>query len=286
MGMAEVEGTNMSTSSLLRKRGLEALRGQWQTALLITFAAGILSMALSVLQVHLSSVSGVLRSQISILSQWDARLSPYQGTFILLTILELLFGPVFGIGLNHYYLELHMGREAKFSLLFSRMQIFGKCLGQAIVMGLLASLWILVIYVPCILLFFLIRLISPFLIVVVALASMVSGILALYRYAMAPYLMAENPELGVMDTIRQSKEMMEGNKGRLFCLHLSFIGWILPAVGLALLLRSLLGTLGFAIGLFVAYAIQVYINSAVAAFYMELPTRMNRPEKPDQANAA
>lgn len=276
----------MSTSSLLRKRGLEALSGHWQTALLITFAACIFSMALSVLQVHISSILGALRSQFDILSHWDAQTSPYQLIFILMTILELVVGPAFGIGLNHYYLELHFGREAKFSLLFSRMQILGKCFGQAIVMGLLVSLWTLIIYIPCILLFYLIRLISPFLIVVAALASLVSGTMAMYRYSMAPYLLAEDPELGVMDTIRQSKEMMEGNKGRLFCLHFSFIGWELLAAGLAILLRSLVGTLGFAIGLFAIFAVQVYINSAIAAFYLEMPTRMNRPDKPEQANAA
>jgi uncharacterized membrane protein len=266
-------GTNVSASSLLRKRGLNALRGQWQTALLITLAAGIFSIALSVLRVQISSVSGVFRSEINILLQ-----GPYQGLFILLTILEFLIGPVMGIGLNHYYLELHFGREAKFSLLFSRMQIYGKCLGQAIVMGLFISFWMLVIYVPCILFFLLIRIGNPFLAWVVVLASVVSGIMASYRYAMAPYLMAEDPELSVMDTIRQSKEMMDGNKGRLFCLHLSFIGWILLSIGLALLLRSLLGILGLAAGLLLSFSVHVYINSAVAAFYLELPTRMNRPE--------
>lgn len=276
----------MSTSSLLRKRGLDALHGHWQTALLITFAAGIFSIALTVMQVHISFVSGTLRSQFSILSQWDAQTRPYQGMFILVTVLEFLLGPVFGIGLNHFYLELHFNREAEFSLLFSRMHIFGKCLGQAIIMGLLASFWMLIIYIPCILLFFLIRLLSPFLALTAALASTVSGIMALYRYAMAPYLLAEDPELGVMDTIRQSKEMMDGSKGRLFCLHFSFIGWILLSAGLTILLKSLLGTLGFAIGLFAAFSVQVYINSAVAAFYLEMPTRMNRPEKPNEANVA
>jgi uncharacterized membrane protein len=276
----------MSTSSLLRRRGLEALHGHWQTALLITFAAGIFSLALSVLQEYISSVTGFLPSQFGLFSEWGAQISPYQGTYYVLTLLALLFGPVLGIGLNHYYLELHFGREASFSLLFSRMQIFGKCLGQTIVMGLLISFWALIIYFPCVFLLILIGLISPFMIFIIALASTVSGLMAFYRYAMAPYLMAEDPELGVMDTIRQSKEMMEGNKGRLFYLHLSFIGWELLAVGLVILLGSLLGTLGFAAGLFAPFAVQVYVNSAAAAFYLELPTRMNRPEIPKQANEA
>lgn len=276
----------MSTSSLLRKRGLEVLRGHWQTALLITFAAGIFSIALSVMQIHISSILGTLGSVPSIFSQWDERISPYKGTFIFLTVLEFLFGPVLGIGLNNYYLKLHFGRGTNFSLLFSRMQIFGKCLGQIIIMGFFAVLWCFVVLVPGILLLLLLRSSSRFLAVVISLSAVSLSLVAFLRYAMAPYLLAEDPELGVMDTIRQSKEMMDGNKGRLFCLYLSFIGWMLLAVGLNILLRSLLGTLGFAIGMFATLSVPVYINSAVAAFYLELPTRMNRPDKPEQANAS
>ena len=266
----------MSVSSLLRRRGLDALRGHFMTALLITLAAGFLSMALSVLQIHISSITGVFRRSYSFFAQWDARTMKYQGVYYVLVILSFLFTPALGIGLNHYYLELHFGREARASLLFSRMRFFGKCLGQVIVMGLLVACWTLVIYAPCILLFFLIRLYSPFLIVVVALASAISGMMASYRYAMAPYLLSEDPELGVLDTIRQSKEMMDGNKGRLFCLHWSFIGWILLLAGFTFLAWKLLGTLGYVVCVPASYALQTYINSAVAAFYLELPTRMNR----------
>jgi uncharacterized membrane protein len=116
------------------------------------------------------------------------------------------------------------------------------------------------------------------LVTVISLAAAATGVAALIRYAMAPYLLAEDPELSVMDTIRQSKEMMEGSKGRLLFLYLSFIGWVLLAAGLAILLNSLFGTPGLAIGMPAAIAVQTYINSAAAAFYLELPTRMNRPE--------
>ena len=53
-----------------------------------------------------------------------------------------------------------------------------------------------------------------------------SGIIAAYRYAMAPYLMAQNPDIGVMDAIDQSKELMRGHKSRLFWLDLTFLGWV------------------------------------------------------------
>ena len=44
---------------------------------------------------------------------------------------------------------------------------------------------------------------------------------------MATYILAENPDMKAGEALRLSKEMMRGNKWRLFCLELSFIGWAL-----------------------------------------------------------
>ena len=60
-----------------------------------------------------------------------------------------------------------------------------------------------------------------------ALLGIIPGIIASLRYAMAPYIMADNPEMTGKDAIEASKEMMKGKKGKLFCLQLSYIGWIL-----------------------------------------------------------
>lgn len=61
------------------------------------------------------------------------------------------------------------------------------------------------------------------------------GIIASYSYAMIPYIQAEHPELAPSDVLARSKEMMEGNRWRLFCLQFSFIGWgILSALTLGI----------------------------------------------------
>lgn len=57
----------------------------------------------------------------------------------------------------------------------------------------------------------------------------VPGIIASYRYRQAIYLLIDHPEMSVMDCIRESKRMMNGKKGELFLLDLSFIGWKLLA---------------------------------------------------------
>lgn len=48
-------------------------------------------------------------------------------------------------------------------------------------------------------------------------------------YQMVTYLLIEQPEDRVIDIFRESRHLMKGRKGRLFYLHLSFIGMMLLA---------------------------------------------------------
>lgn len=58
-----------------------------------------------------------------------------------------------------------------------------------------------------------------------SLLFIIPGIMASYSYAMTSYILAENPEMAPSEAIERSKEMMSGNRWRLFCLQFSFIGW-------------------------------------------------------------
>lgn len=76
-----------------------------------------------------------------------------------------------------------------------------------------------------------------------SLLFIVPGIIAAYKYRMAPYLLIDHPEMRPMECIRESKRMMNGHKGDLFLLDLSFIGWtilgIVPIIGYAVQLYTL-----------------------------------------------
>lgn len=63
-----------------------------------------------------------------------------------------------------------------------------------------------------------------------SLLFLIPGIVKSYEYAAIPYILAENPQTSLNDAFAQSKAMMDGNKFRLFKLHLSFIGWLLLAI--------------------------------------------------------
>lgn len=63
-----------------------------------------------------------------------------------------------------------------------------------------------------------------------SLLFIIPGIVASYSYAMTGYILAEHPGLTASEAIEQSRRMMYGNRLRLFCLQLSFIGWDLLCI--------------------------------------------------------
>ena len=139
-------------------------------------------------------------------------------------------------GLYLYYIVLIREKAGDFNLLFKafsfsekNLGLFGKTLGLYLLMSLYIFLWTLLLIVP--------------------------GIIAAYSYRIAFYLMIDNPEIGVSEALKQSKEMMYGYKSKLFCLDLSFIGW------------GLLCILSFGIGIL---WLSPYMLTSQTIFYEEL----------------
>ena len=79
-----------------------------------------------------------------------------------------------------------------------------------------------------------------------------------YMYSMAHIIMADYPTVGAIEALRLSRQLMKGNKLRLWCLDLSFIGWYL------------LGACACGLG---GYAVTPYQYVARAAFYHEISGR-------------
>lgn len=55
----------------------------------------------------------------------------------------------------------------------------------------------------------------------------VPGIIAAFAYSQALYILLDNPEKGVMQCLKESRQMMKGHKWELFRLDLSFLGWLI-----------------------------------------------------------
>lgn len=88
-----------------------------------------------------------------------------------------------------------------------------------------------------------------------SLLLIIPGIIKSYAYSMVPYILADNPNIGVKKAIALSNEMTMGHKFDMFVLDLSFIGWYL------------LGGLAFGIGVFF---VMPYQNATDAELYLIL----------------
>lgn len=88
-----------------------------------------------------------------------------------------------------------------------------------------------------------------------SLLLIIPGIIKYYAYRMVPYILAENPNIGVTKAIELSNEMTKGHKFDMFVLDLSFIGWYL------------LGSLAFGIGVIF---VNPYVNATGAELYLVL----------------
>ncbi|MEA4912689.1 MAG: DUF975 family protein [Oscillospiraceae bacterium] len=64
-------------------------------------------------------------------------------------------------------------------------------------------------------------------IVLWSLLLVVPGIIKALQYCMVPYILAENPNLSTERALELSARMTDGEKGNIFVLALSFIGWYL-----------------------------------------------------------
>ncbi len=85
-----------------------------------------------------------------------------------------------------------------------------------------------------------------------SLLFVIPGIVKAYSYRMAYYIKLDHPEYSATQCITESRMMMQGHKGDLFVLDLSFIGWYI------------LGGMCFGIGIL---WVAPYHQAAVAQFY-------------------
>ncbi len=150
------------------------------------------------------------------------------GTSVL-SLAQFILGGTVQLGYCQYLLKQYNRANFEFKDLFSQFDRFGQGFAQAFLRGLYAFLWGLLFIIP--------------------------GIIKSLSYAMTPFIMAENPDMTASEAINASKELMDGHKGELFWLELTFIGW------------NLLAVLTLGIG---SLFVNPYMNAAYAAFYKNL----------------
>ena len=201
--------------SEIRKEAREALAGKWGKGAFIILAFILFNLGLSIIQSFF-----ILKPAI------------YALMYIAITVISIPLS----FGLLISFMKLKRGEEVTaFGFLKAGFSNFGRAWG----------IWFhtflrLLLPVVC---FIIIMLVLGFaagslglntglslITTVVYVACMVYLMSRALLYAIAYYLGYDNPELSSKECVLKSAELMKGNRGNLFLLGLSFIGWAILAV--------------------------------------------------------
>lgn len=117
---------------------------------------------------------------------------------ILDSLLGILMMPL-GIGTTAFFISLIENENFEAKDLFKYYHDFVKIIGVTVLMGLIVMLGYICFIIP--------------------------GIILTLSYSLVPIILIKKPELGIVETLKYSREKMQGHKLDAFVLGLSFIGW-------------------------------------------------------------
>ncbi len=150
-------------------------------------------------------------------------------TTIIIPIITLVITGPLAIGQCKFFINLANRSNPKFSDLWYGFNNILRAIGVTLLVGVIVFIGSLLLIVP--------------------------GIILAYMYSQVYYIMAENPDMSVIDVLMESSRIMKGRKFELFVLQLSFIGWMI-LIGI---------TFGIA-GLYVF----PYYNATLTNFYLKI----------------
>ena len=249
-------------SSDYRRIAREALRGKWKKMILLMFVSAIISSGL-----YLSGLVSNFFSEpesyyyygygVGVFKYGYTLNKPFGFGWVLMAVyalIQLLIVPMVTAGQYALAQDALSGGELELRRLFPKALMW-KLVGMNLLRSLLVGLWSLLLVIP--------------------------GIIAGYRYSMADYLLINHPEMGAVEALRRSKELMRGNKMAAFSLDWSFLGWVLlEAVvsGIVVALGIMLEIDVIPIGLLaldllataIASPVSAYMTTAKTAFFISI----------------
>lgn len=186
-----------------------------------------------------------------------------------LSLMVMVLGPVLNLGLINA--NLHALRKQEFTALIalSRMKYILKAVGLMLLVAVRVFLWMLPGLLVTLSALFVDANMATLLMIVGAVAMIVLGIMASYRYAMAVYILADEPATKLRACVRRSCEVMNKRKFELFSLEISFVGWSLLLTMVQSMLMNFGPVIGMTLSMFASLFLTVYTNCAQAAFYQE-----------------
>ena len=130
----------------------------------------------------------------------------YEGiwTYILMSIVTFSISTPLELGQSIFFLNLSKNKEVKVSDVFLGYKNFIKVIGLGILINIIISIGLILFVIP--------------------------GLILSIMYSQSYYILAENPNIGIIECLRESRLIMKGQKWNYLVLMLSFILWLLLTV--------------------------------------------------------
>ena len=245
----------------LKEEALDALHGNFGKAALATLGMAIISAAISY---SIKLIGGMdIMDYIDAVSEGDfaGMMESIGGNAyasLLQLLISILFTVPFTVGAINTFRMLVQSKGSDNKLFANFFKIgFGRHYLHVVLVSFVSGLLIGLIIAPVVLILILVIIMFHNIAVtlILALVTLVYAIWIGLMYSQISFIVIDNPELDILDTMRRSRNLMDGSKWRFFVLEISFIGWIF------------LGIFTLAIGYL---WLLPYVYSTEAAFYCDL----------------
>lgn len=219
--------------AILKSNAKIALKGRYWTAFGVCILAIIIGGAYSILTTPFNlSYQAMVRDASANVEQLVAQ----SGMMNLMSIGSILFDvfitlPI-AIGLARFFLQSHFGVTETGTLFSGFRGSYLNGVGAMFVTQLFIGLWTLLLIIP--------------------------GIVKALQYSMVPFILADNPAIPGSRAREISRMMTNGEKGAIFVLMLSFLGWFI------------LGAICFGVGILFVVP---YYQATLAELYIFLRDR-------------
>ena len=292
----------MGFSALWKLRARQALRGRWQTALLIALIVNLPTLLVQ----GIASFTGndllyrvqdaLLRSlgaggsvNMEALSTSLQSISDSTGIWVMqgLQLVALLLTPCLTLGMVSWLLDRLRGRKEDpgITSVFSRLRLFFPGIGLR-----LYTLWrVFVFTLPGVALNILAWLpmwlqrgsssdisrlssinTSVGLQTAAMFATLALALIGFLRYALGDMALADSESPRPIKAAKESKRLTNGRRAQLFSLYISFIFWYLLQTLVAGFTLTAFGEIiSLMVQMLCQLAISVYLNASVCAFYLE-----------------
>jgi len=239
----------------LRAKARELLQGKWGRVYLIAVICALPTLVFQIaaaVYLYLSGITYNINNYQTVINYYTS----YQYVvYNLIGIFGMMMSGFFAIALTAAYLKITNNEKPEMSEFPQLVKRGGESGIYMLVMGFKIFFWTLLFIIP--------------------------GIIKAIAYAMGIYIKTENKKISISEALKQSQDMMRGNKGRFVYLCLTFLGWFIVAGLAAGVISGIIGIFASGASLFItpvlsaaaSTVVSIYLGVTTALFYKDLKGR-------------